>query len=61
MLLLEESNYIIQWDKIDEEIAKKAKMMIVSYPNNPTCAIAPDSFYEELIAFMQEVRYCCIT
>ena len=46
MPLLEEYNYIIQLDKIDEEIAKKAKMMIVSYPNNPTCAIAPDSFYE---------------
>ena len=29
-------------------------MMIVSYPNNPTCAIAPDSFYEELIAFAKK-------
>ena len=54
MPLLEEYNYIIQLDKIDEEIAKKAKMMIVSYPNNPTCAIAPDSFYEELIAFAKK-------
>ena len=25
--------------------------MIVSYPNNPTCAIAPPSFYRELIEF----------
>ena len=48
MPLLEEYNYIIQLDKIDEEIAKKAKMMIVSYP------IAPDSFYEELIAFAKK-------
>lgn len=54
MPLLEEYNYIIQLNKIDEEIAKKAKMMIVSYPNNPTCAIAPDSFYEELIAFAKK-------
>lgn len=28
--------------------------MIVSYPNNPTCAIAPDSFYEELIQFAKK-------
>ena len=51
MPLKEENQYLIQFDQIDEEIAKKAKLMVVSYPNNPTCAIAPDSFYEELIAF----------
>ena len=54
MPLLQEYNYVIQLDQIDEEIAKKAKMMIVSYPNNPTCAIAPDSFYEDLIAFAKK-------
>lgn len=54
MPLLEENDYLIDLDAIDPEIAKKAKMMIVSYPNNPTCAIAPDSFYEELIAFAKK-------
>ena len=54
MPLLEENDYLIDFDAIDPEIAKKAKMMIVSYPNNPTCAIAPDSFYEELIAFAKK-------
>lgn len=29
-------------------------MLIISYPNNPTCAIAPDSFYEELIDFAKK-------
>lgn len=28
--------------------------MIVSYPNNPTTAVAPDSFYRELIAFAKK-------
>ena len=28
--------------------------MIVSYPNNPTTVMAPDSFYEELIAFAKK-------
>lgn len=54
MPLLEENDYLIQFDKIDEEIARKAKMMIVSYPNNPTCATAPDSFYKELIQFAKK-------
>lgn len=54
MPMKEENNYLIQLSDIDEEVAKQAKMMIVSYPNNPTCATAPDSFYEELIAFAKK-------
>ena len=49
--MLKEYDYLIQFDAIPEEIAEKAKMMIISYPNNPTGATAPDSFYEELIQF----------
>ena len=51
MPMLKEHEYLIQFDAIPEEIAEKAKMMIISYPNNPTGATAPDSFYEELIRF----------
>ena len=46
-----ENDYVIDFGDIPEEIARKAKFMLVSYPNNPTSAIAPDSFYQELIAF----------
>lgn len=51
MPLLKENNYLIDFKAIDKEIAKKAKFMIVSYPNNPTCAIANDKFYMQLIDF----------
>ena len=44
MPMLKEYDYLIQFDAIPEEIAEKAKMMIISYPNNPTGATAPDSF-----------------
>lgn len=54
MEMLKEYDYLIQFDKIPEDIAKKAKMMIISYPNNPTGATAPDCFYEELIAFAKK-------
>ena len=40
--------------EIPEEVAQRAKFMIVSYPNNPTAVLAPDSFYEELIAFAKK-------
>jgi len=51
MPMLKEHDYLIQFHDIPGEIADKAKMMIISYPNNPTGATAPDSFYEELIQF----------
>ncbi|MBD3879713.1 MAG: aminotransferase class I/II-fold pyridoxal phosphate-dependent enzyme [Quinella sp. 1Q5] len=48
---LREHDYIIQLDKIPADVAARAKFMIVSYPNNPTTAIAPADFYERLIHF----------
>lgn len=49
-----ENHYVISLKDIPEEIAREAKLMIVSYPNNPTAVMAPDSFYEELIAFAKK-------
>ena len=46
-----ENGYIIQLKDIPEDVARAAKLLVVSYPNNPTTALAPDSFYEELIDF----------
>ena len=54
MPLKKENQYLIDLDDIDEEDAKKAKLMVVSYPNNPTAATAPDWFYEKLIAFARK-------
>ena len=54
MPLLKENNYIIDLDAIPEETAKRAKFMIVSYPNNPTTAQADESFYLRLIEFAKK-------
>jgi len=40
--------------EIPEEVAEKARLMVISYPNNPTTVMAPDSFYEEVIAFAKK-------
>ncbi|CAI6075905.1 LL-diaminopimelate aminotransferase [Paenibacillus sp. JJ-100] len=50
----EEHNYVIQLHDIPESVAERAKFMLVSYPNNPTTAMAPDSFYTDLIAFAKK-------
>lgn len=49
-----ENGYLIDFSEIPEEVAEKAKLMVVSYPNNPTTAIAPESWYRELIAFAKK-------
>lgn len=54
MPLLKENDYLIDFSKIDKNIAKKAKFMVVSYPNNPTCGVANDEFYLNLIKFAKE-------
>ncbi len=52
--LYAEDNFLINFDKIPEEQARRAKCMVVSYPLNPVCKTAPDSFYDELIAFAKK-------
>ena len=52
--LKEENDFLPVLSDIPEEIAKKAKLMIVSYPYNPVCRTAPRSFYEELVAFAKK-------
>lgn len=54
MPLRKENNFIIDFDEIPEDVAKAAKFMIVSYPNNPTAAIGTRSFYHNLIAFAKK-------
>ena len=49
-----EDNYMLKFENIPEEIARKAKLIVVSYPLNPVCAVADDKFYEELIAFAKK-------
>lgn len=52
--LKEENHFLPDFAEIPEEIARQAKYMMVSYPYNPVCAIAPGEFYEELIAFAKK-------
>ena len=46
-----EGSALIDFEKIPKKVAKKAKLMIVSYPNNPTTQIADESFFKELAGF----------
>lgn len=54
MPMTADRDYLIDFSQIPEETAKAARLMVVSYPNNPTTAMAPDWWYEELIAFARK-------
>ncbi len=58
--LREENGFLVDFDAIDPEIARKAKMMVVSYPANPVCALANREFYEKLVAFAKQYNIMVI-
>ncbi|PZX03982.1 aspartate/methionine/tyrosine aminotransferase [Psychrobacillus insolitus] len=51
MELLEENNFLPNLDTIPEEIAYKAKMMILNLPGNPVPAMPDPAFFEKVVAF----------
>ncbi|MGE4548952.1 MAG: aminotransferase class I/II-fold pyridoxal phosphate-dependent enzyme [Intestinibacillus sp.] len=54
MPLLEQNRYLVDFDAIDPAVADRACAMVVSYPNNPTTAVADGAFYERLVAFARK-------
>lgn len=54
MPLLKENNYLIDFEDISEETAKRAAVMVVSYPSNPTAATADKDFYRRLVDFAKK-------
>ena len=69
MPLLEENGYLPDFDKIPEDIAKKAKIMFLNYPNNPTGAVCDLDFLKKAVDFCkkydillcQDMAYCEMT
>ncbi len=51
MPLRRERGFLPDLAAIPPDVARRAKLLWINYPNNPTAALAPRSFYEEVIAF----------
>jgi LL-diaminopimelate aminotransferase len=52
--LTDENNFLPDLDAISNDTWKSAKLIYINYPNNPTAATAPRSFYEKLIEKAKE-------
>jgi len=52
--LTEENNFLPNLEVIPEKIAKKAKLLWLNYPNNPTGAVADIAFFQKAVHFAKK-------
>ncbi|MCE5287434.1 MAG: aminotransferase class I/II-fold pyridoxal phosphate-dependent enzyme [Pelosinus sp.] len=57
MPLLPENNYLPDLKAIDKDILRRAKLMILNYPNNPLAATASSDFFAEVVALAHEYSF----
>jgi LL-diaminopimelate aminotransferase len=56
MPLLKENKFLPDLEAIPSEVARRAKIMFLNYPNNPIGATADRSFFQELVDFAREYK-----
>ncbi len=49
-----ENGFLIDFDSIPPQVAQRAKMIVVSYPNNPVTALGTYEFYEKLVKWAKQ-------
>lgn len=54
MPLLRQNGFLPDLKQIPEEVAQRAKLLWINYPNNPTGAVADLKFLEEVIVFARQ-------
>ncbi len=54
MPLTAENDFLPDLDAIPADVLKRARIMWLNYPNNPTAATAPDWFFPKVVEFAKE-------
>ncbi|GIM44839.1 transaminase MtnE [Collibacillus ludicampi] len=54
MPLLEENEFLPDYSRLRTEDLRRAKLMFLNYPANPTAAVASLSFFKETVAFAEQ-------
>ncbi|HEC38053.1 MAG TPA: aminotransferase class I/II-fold pyridoxal phosphate-dependent enzyme, partial [bacterium] len=60
MPLKKENNFLPDLEAIEGNILKKAKMMYLNYPNNPTGATAPIEFLKEASDYAEDYNFIIV-
>ncbi len=61
MPLLEKNGFLPDLGRIPISARKKAKLMFINYPNNPTNAVADAGFYKKVIGFAAKNRIIVVS
>ncbi|VBB47546.1 LL-diaminopimelate aminotransferase [uncultured Desulfatiglans sp.] len=54
MPLLKKNDFLPDLDAIPGEVAARARVMFINYPNNPTAAVADRAFFEKVVTFAKD-------
>jgi len=54
MPLTEENNFLPDLNTIPDDVLKRAKLLWINYPNNPTGAVADLDFFNRVVKFAQQ-------
>ena len=52
--LLAENDFLIPLEDIPSDVVRRARILFLNYPNNPTAAIAPRAYLEDAVRFCTE-------
>ena len=55
--LLEENGFLPDFDAVPADVASRAKVLWLNYPNNPTGAVADIDFFERAVALREAARH----
>ena len=56
MPLLDRNNFLADIEGIDRAVAKKARLMYLNYPNNPTAGCADEKYFRDVVKFAKEFK-----
>jgi LL-diaminopimelate aminotransferase len=48
------TNFLLELDELPPDVARRAKLVYLNYPNNPTAAIAPKDYLERTVAYCRQ-------
>ncbi|MEL6105409.1 MAG: LL-diaminopimelate aminotransferase [Planctomycetota bacterium] len=58
--LLEDNDFLPDLDSVPDDIYRRAKMLVINYPNSPTGRLATSEFYEKVVALAKEKQFIVV-
>ena len=49
------TNFLVELDEIPDDVMRRARILYLNYPNNPTAAVAPRDYLERVVARCREL------